>query len=59
MDVPGCFFGISRKTGYKWLERYATSGPTGLRDRSYAFTCSSVTTPRAPSCAGPCAGWGE
>ena len=25
---------ISRKTGYKWLERYAASGPRGLHDRS-------------------------
>jgi transposase InsO family protein len=27
-------YGISRKTGYKWLERYATDGAVGLRDRS-------------------------
>ena len=27
-------FGISRPTGYKWLERYASEGPTGLADRS-------------------------
>jgi len=26
-------FGISRKTGYKWLERYETSGPGGLEDK--------------------------
>ncbi len=25
---------ISRKTGYKWLERYETGGPAGLHDRS-------------------------
>jgi len=25
-------FGISRKTGYKWLGRYETAGPPGLRD---------------------------
>ena len=25
---------ISRKTGYKWLERHATSGLAGLHDRS-------------------------
>jgi transposase InsO family protein len=25
---------ISRKTGYKWLERHDTSGPAGLHDRS-------------------------
>lgn len=27
-------FGISRKTGYKWLQRYQQSGATGLQDRS-------------------------
>jgi transposase InsO family protein len=27
-------YGISRKTGYKWLERYAAEGATGLQDRS-------------------------
>ena len=27
-------FGISRKTGYKWIERYETIGVTGLADRS-------------------------
>ncbi len=26
-------FGISRKTGYKWLERYEQSGPSGLEAR--------------------------
>src|SRR6266545_4411534 len=25
---------ISRKTGYKWLDRHETSGPAGLHDRS-------------------------
>jgi putative transposase len=29
-------FGISRKTGYKLLERYAAEGLNGLRDRSHA-----------------------
>jgi len=29
-------FGISRKTGYKWLERYQQSGAGGLQDRSSA-----------------------
>jgi transposase InsO family protein len=29
-------FGISRKTGYKWLERFVTDGGTGLLDRSRA-----------------------
>jgi transposase InsO family protein len=27
-------FGISRKTGYKWLDRYHEEGPPGLTDRS-------------------------
>jgi len=27
-------FGISRKTGYKWLRRYRDAGPAGLADRS-------------------------
>ena len=27
---------ISRKTGYKWLARYAAEGPRGLADRSHA-----------------------
>lgn len=29
-------FGVSRKTGYKWLERYKTYGPSGLEDQSRA-----------------------
>ncbi len=29
-------FGISRKTGYKWAERYGEEGPDGLKDRSRA-----------------------
>ena len=27
-------FGISRKTGYKWLERFQSSGQTGLENQS-------------------------
>ena len=27
-------YGISRKTGYKWLRRFQTAGPAGLVDRS-------------------------
>lgn len=30
--------GISRKSGYKWLERYAEQGLDGLKDRSRAST---------------------
>ena len=29
-------YGVSRKTGYQWLARYAAEGPPGLRDRSHA-----------------------
>jgi putative transposase len=29
-------FGISRKSGYKWLERYKVGGPAALEDRSRA-----------------------
>jgi len=29
-------YGISRKTGYKWLERYKAEGPGGLEERSRA-----------------------
>lgn len=29
-------FGISRKTGYKWVARYEQEGPAGLQERSHA-----------------------
>ena len=29
-------YGVSRKTGYKWLARYAAEGARGLHDRSHA-----------------------
>jgi putative transposase len=29
-------YGISRKTGYKWLGRYRCEGAAGLRERSHA-----------------------
>lgn len=29
-------YGVSRKTGYKWLDRYLREGPPGLHDRSHA-----------------------
>jgi transposase InsO family protein len=29
-------YGVSRRTGYKWLARYAAEGPQGLHDRSHA-----------------------
>src|SRR3990172_3738306 len=30
------FFGISCKTGYKWVERWKAEGREGLEDRSHA-----------------------
>ncbi len=38
-------FGISRKTGYKWLERYALEGIMGLQDRSRRPRTSPKRTP--------------
>lgn len=38
-------FGISRKTGYKWRERYAEGGPAALVDRSRR----ALTNPQAVS----------
>ena len=29
-------YGVSRKTGYKWLARYEREGPDGLREQSRA-----------------------
>jgi len=31
-----CEYGISRKTGYKWLGRYRCEGAAGLQERSHA-----------------------
>lgn len=38
-------FGISRKTGYKWLERYQQNGPAALEDRSRRPQRSPGKTP--------------
>jgi transposase InsO family protein len=38
-------FGISRKTAYKWLGRYAQAGTCGLRDRSRKPHTSPARTP--------------
>ena len=27
-------YGVSRKTGYKWIDRYVRQGPAGLVERS-------------------------
>ena len=37
-------FGISRKTGYKWLGRYNESGLAGLEERSRRPRCSPHKT---------------
>lgn len=37
-------FGISRKTGYKWLGRYRAEGASGLADRSRRPQCSPGQT---------------
>ena len=38
-------YGISRKTAYKWIDRYAAGGPAGLVDRSRRPACSPHATP--------------
>lgn len=40
-------FGISRKTGYKWLERYGAEGEAGLVERSRAVHHHPNQTPHA------------
>ena len=37
-------FGISRKTGHKWLKRYAEEGKRGLDERSRAAKCVANRT---------------
>lgn len=39
-------FEISRKTAYKWIERYAAEGPDGLQDKSRRPHTSPASTPR-------------
>jgi putative transposase len=43
----GARYGISRKTGYKWIERALTAGPAGLEDRSRT-PCSRPYQPPQP-----------
>ena len=38
-------YGISRKTGYKWINRYAAQGADGLRERSRIPAGHPATTP--------------
>jgi transposase InsO family protein len=37
--------GISRRTGYKWMDRYASEGVAGLADRSHAPLAHGRATP--------------
>jgi len=37
-------YGVSRKTGYKWIERYLRCGPAGLDERSRKPLCSPNQT---------------
>jgi transposase-like protein len=37
-------YGISRRTGYKWIERYIEHGPDGLMERSHATHSASNRT---------------
>lgn len=38
-------YGVSRKTGYKWIDRYLRQGPAGLVERSRRPVCSPNATP--------------
>ena len=38
-------YGISRKTGYKWIDRYVKEGPAGLVDQSRRPSSSPNSTP--------------
>jgi putative transposase len=38
-------YGISRRVGYKWLDRYRLEGPAGLMDRSHAPHVHGRATP--------------
>ena len=42
-------YGISRKTGYKWIDRYLKEGPGGLRSARADRSSSPNSTP-AESC---------
>jgi transposase InsO family protein len=39
-------YSISRKTGYKWLNRFEADGPQGLHDRSHCVLSCPHATPR-------------
>ena len=38
-------YGVSRKTGYKWIDRYLRHGPAGLEERSRRPSNSPMATP--------------
>jgi transposase len=38
-------YGVSRKTGYKWIDRYVRQGPAGLSERSRRPAHSPNATP--------------
>src|SRR5215207_1868008 len=41
-------YGVSWKSGYKWLARYLADGPSGLADRSHRpHACPHATVPEA------------
>src|SRR4051812_3793400 len=44
-------YGISRKTGYKWIDRYLHDGPQGLEDRSHEAV-HGTQSPAGAHCAG-------
>lgn len=44
-------FGISRKTGYKWIDRYEALGPVGLLERSHSVLRCPHRTPGAVTAA--------
>ncbi len=40
-------YGVSRKTGYKWLKRFEHEGPDGLKERSHRpHSCPHATPPQ-------------
>ena len=50
-------YGVSRKTGYKWLGRYISKGAAGLAERS-GSTARGMRSPRCKRCSG-CASVGR
>jgi len=43
-------YGISRKTAYKWIDRYVREGPGALLERSRRpLSCPNSTPPEPPS----------